>query len=118
MQKKIELCLNGVSCSFPVTYFGKEYKKKELKGNDYLTLVGALSIICLNNADILEDYGMSISEVIDNAAICSDELYLNSFEGFEISERLNLKSLFINENGCIIASIYDSRKDKFYNFVA
>ena len=112
----LDLELQG-TCSFPMTYFGNEYEKKELKGNDYMMLYGALSIICLNNADLLTEYGYTMQDIINDASICSDELCLNSFEGYQISDRLNIKSLFINSYGCVIASVYDNKKDDMLQFV-
>ena len=112
----LDLELQG-TCSFPMTYFGNEYEKKELKGNDYMMLYGALSIICLNNADLLDMYGYTMQNIIDDASICSNELYLNGFEGYQISDRLNIKSLFINSHGCIIANVYDNKKDDMLHFV-
>ena len=114
--QKLDLELQG-QCSFPITYFGKEYGKQELKGNDYLMLFGALAIICDNNEDLLNEYGLDMQNIIKDSAICSDELCLNNFEGYEISERLNLKSLYLNEHGCVMASVYDNKKDRFLEFV-
>lgn len=113
---KFNLELQGVY-SFPLTYFGNEYTKKELKGEDYLKLYGALSIMCLHNLELLEEYGMAMQNIIDDAAIQSDELYLNNFEGYDVTERLNLKSLYLNENDCVIASVYDKKLDRFIDFV-
>lgn len=112
----LDLELQGI-CSFPMTYFGKEYGKQELKGNDYMTLYGALSIICLHNEDLINEYGLDMKTIIDESSICSDELCLNSFEGFDISDRLNLKSLYLNQYGNVMASVYDRKKDRFLEFV-
>lgn len=113
---KLDLELQGVN-SFPMTYFGNKYPKKELKGNDYLMLFGALAIICDNNEDILSECGFDMQTIIKDAAICSDELCLNNFNGYDISNRLNLKSLYLNEYNCVIASVLDRKKDKYLEFV-
>lgn len=113
---KLDLELQGVN-SFPMTYFGNKYPKKELKGNDYLMLYGALAIICENNEDILNECGLSMQTIIKDASICSDELCLNNFEGYDISDRLNLNSLYLNEYNCVIASVLDRKKDKYLEFV-
>lgn len=113
---KLDLELQGVN-SFPMTYFGNKYPKKELKGNDYLMLFGALAIICDNNEDILSKCGFDMQTIIKDAAICSDELCLNNFNGYDISNRLNLNSLYLNEYNCVIASVLDRKKDKYLEFV-
>lgn len=114
--QKLDLELQGIN-SFPMTYFGKSYVKKELKGNDYLMLYGALAIICENNAELLDEYGLNMQTIIKDSAICSNELCLNSFEGYQISDRLNLNSLYLNEYDCVIASVYDNIKDRYIDFV-
>ena len=113
---KLDLELQG-QCSFPITYFGKSYGKKELKGNDYLMLFGALALICDNNEDLLSEYGLDMQTIIKDSAICSDELCLNNFEGYDISDRLNLNSLYLNEHGCVMASVLDRKKDRYLEFV-
>ena len=113
---KFDLELQGQN-SFPITYFGKEYGKKELKGNDYLMLFGALAIICENNEDLLEAYGLTMQDIIKDAAICSDVLCLNGFEGYEISDRLNLRGFYLNKYNCIMAEVYDNKFDRILEFV-
>ncbi len=113
---KLDLELQGVN-SFPMTYFGNKYPKKELKGNDYLMLYGALAIICDNNEDILNEYGFDMQTIIKDASISSDELCLNNLKGYDISDRLNLNSLYLNEYNCVIASVLDRKKDKYLEFV-
>ena len=113
---KLDLELQGVN-SFPMTYFGNKYPKKELKGNDYLMLFGALAIICDNNEDLLSEYGLDTQSIIKDASICSDELCLNNVEGYSISDRLTLNSLYLNEYNCVIASVLDRKKDKYLEFL-
>lgn len=96
-----------------------EVIKKELKGNDYLMLFGALSIIAQNNAENLKDYYMqSVGDALEHASICDSELCLNDFEGYEITERYILKTLFLTDNNNIMMSVYDRKKDSFIDFVA
>lgn len=113
---KFDLELRGQG-SFPITYFGKEYGKKELTGNDYLMLYGALAIICENNEDLLNEYSLTIQDIIKDSAICSDVLCLNNFEGYDISDRLNLNGFYLNEYNCIMAQVYDKKFDRFLEFV-
>lgn len=115
---KFELEFYGISCTTPLAYFGKEYTKKELKENDYLKLFGALACICNNNTEILQEYGFNMSDIIADAAISDNELCLNGFEGFQISDRLNIKSLYLNQYDCIIVSVYDSKFDRFIDFIS
>ena len=113
---KLDLELQGQT-SFPITYFGKEYGKKELKGNDYLMLYGALAIICEHNEDLLNGYGFTMQDIIKDSAICSDVLCLNNFEGYELSERLNLNGLYLNKYNCVMAEVYDKKLDRILEFV-
>lgn len=96
-----------------------EVIKKELSGNDYLKLYGALTILSQNNLEYLEDYyGLSLNDVIEAACIQDNELYLGSFEGYEINERYNLRTLYLTENDNVIMSVYDNKKDRFLDFIA
>ena len=111
-----DLDVQGIhSCN--LSYFGKEYEKKELQGYDYLILFGALSLMCDNNEDLLEMYGLTMQQVIADASMCDNELYLNGFEGYELSDRLNLKTLYLNKYGCVVASVYDNKFDRYLDFV-
>lgn len=95
------------------------YTKKELKGNDYLKLYGALYIIAEHNADLLREYfANSLHSVLSNAAIQDDELYLNGFVGYELNERYTLRTLFLADNDAVFMSVYDNKKDDYIDFVA
>ena len=68
--------------------------KRELSGNDYLKLYGALTILAQNNMEYLHDYYcQSLNDIIESASIQDDELYLFNFEGYELNERYILRSL-------------------------
>lgn len=113
---KIDLNLKA-SNTFNITCFFKKHEKKELSSNDYLKLFGQLSLLCLYNIDELELYGLTMHEVINDSAISDNELYLNGFEGYDISDRLNIKSLYLNKHDCVIVSVYDNKFDRFLDFV-
>ena len=115
--KKIELDMYGVNY-FNLAYFGNEYEKKELKGNDYLTLYGALACICDNNKELFGEYGLNIADIIADAAIQSDELCLGGFEGYQISDRLTIMSIYLNKYDCPIVSVYDNKFDRYIDFVS
>lgn len=96
-----------------------EVIKKELSGNDYLKLYGALTIIAQHNIDELEMYyNQTLNDVIASASIQDNELYLMDFEGYEISERYTIRTLFLSVNDNVIMSVYDSKYDRYLNFVA
>lgn len=96
-----------------------KYTKKELKGNDYLKLYGALVIIAGHNADNLQElFGVTVGDTVDDAAIQDDELYLNCFVGYELNERYTLRTLFLSDNDVVMMSVYDSKKDDYIDFVA
>lgn len=93
--------------------------KKELSGNDYLKLYGALTIIAQHNADELEMYyGQNLNDIINSASIQNNALYLFNFEGYEINERYTIRTLFLTVNDNVIMSVYDSKSDRYLNFVA
>ena len=96
-----------------------EVIKKELSGNDYLKLYGALTIIAQHNADELEMYySQTLNDIMECAAIQDDELYLFNFEGYEINERYTIRTLFLTVNDNVIMSVYDNKYDRYINFVA
>ena len=113
---KFDLDLQGIySCN--VSYFGKEQVKKELQGNDYLMLYGALAIMCTNNAELLEMYNLTTEQVLNDASICDNALHLNGFEGYQLSDRLNLHSLILNKYNCVCVRVYDNKFDRLIDFV-
>ena len=96
-----------------------EVIKKELSGNDYLKLYGALTIIAQHNSDELEMYhGQNLNDVIDSAAIQDNELYLMDFEGYEINERYTVRTLFLTTDDNVIMSVYDNKYNRYLNFIA
>lgn len=96
-----------------------EVIKKELSGNDYLKLYGALTIIAQHNTDELEMYyNQNLNDVIDSAAIQDNELYLFNFEGYEINERYTIRTLFLTTDDNVIMSVYDNKYDRCLNFLA
>lgn len=93
--------------------------KKELSGNDYLKLYGALTLLAQNNMEYLHDYYyQSLNDIIESASIQDNELYLFNFEGYEINERYTIRTLFLTVNDNVIMSVYDNKYDRYLNFVA
>lgn len=115
----LKLNIQGIYSNLQPIKPSFEVEKKELKSNDYLKLFGALSFIANNNA---EEFGMDeaqqIGEAFQHAFICSDELQLNDGEGYELNERLTLKTLYLNQYDVVMMSVYDNKKDRFISFVA
>ena len=64
-----------------------------------------------------KEYGLTMQDIIKNASICSDVLCLNGFEGYELSERLNLKGFYLNKYNCVMAEIYDNKFDRILEFI-
>lgn len=96
-----------------------EVIKKELSGNDYLKLYGALTLLAQNNIEYLHDYYcQSLNDIIKSASIQDDELYLFNFEGYELNERYTLRTLFLTVNDNMIMSVYDNKYDRYLNFIA
>lgn len=93
--------------------------KKQLSNNDYLKLFGALSMIARNNKELLSDYYcQSLNDVIETACIQDSELYLFSFEGYELNERYTIRTLYLDVSDRIIMSVYDNKKDRYIDFLA
>lgn len=115
----MKLNIEGIYSSLQPVKANFEPIKKELKGNDHLKLYGALAILWEHNKGNFEDYYcLKNHNPIGSAAICSDELCLWDFEGYELNERYTLKSLYLNQYDCVMMSVYDKKKDRFINFVA
>ena len=115
-QMNMKLNIEGISSERPCRgkWLNEENKYKEnetMNQNDYFTLLGALYWIARNNE-------MNIETVMETCALCDNNLYLNSFEGYWLNDRLTLKSLYLNVNGTIMMSVYDEKKDRFIHFVA
>ena len=112
----IKLDIEGLYNTLQPIKANYEAVKKELKGNDYLMLYGALTLIAQNNEENLKDYyNQNLNDVINSASI-SDNLM--DFEGYEINERYTIKSLFLTDNNNVMMSVYDRKKDRFIDFVA
>lgn len=115
----IKLDIQGLYNTLQPIKANYEAVKKELKGNDYLMLYGALTLIAQNNEENLKDYyNQNLNDVINSASISDNELYLMDFEGYEINERYTIKSLFLTDNNNVMMSVYDRKKDRFIDFVA
>lgn len=114
-----KLDINGVYGDLKPVMPDYEVIKKELSGNDYLKLYGALTIIAQHNADELEMYyNQNLNDVIECASIQDDELYLFNFEGYEINERYTIRTLFLTTDDNVLMSVYDNKYDRYLNFVA
>lgn len=108
---KIELDVKGLY-SYNLTCFNpkKRFNKKWLSGSDWLTLYGALAKLAYENE-------LDVTQAMCEASFSDDELYLNSFNGYQLSERLNLRTLYLSDDNKIIASIYDKKKDRYIDFI-
>ena len=83
-----------------------------------LTLFGALAVMANRNKEELAEYGITMEDIIGDAAIQGGELYLNGFEGYDISDRLNVRTLYLTDNDRVIISVYDRKFDRFLDFLA
>ena len=114
-----KLQINGLYNGLQPIEPSYEVIKKELSGNDYLKLYGALTIIAQHNADELElYYGQNLNSVINSVSIQDNELYLMDFEGYELNERYSIRTLFLTTDDNVIMSVYDSKYDRYLDFVA
>lgn len=114
-----KLQINGLYNGIQPTEPPYEVIQKELSGNDYLKLYGALTIIAQHNAEELKMYyNQNLNDVISSASIHGNELYLMDFEGYEINERYTIRTLFLTVNDNVIMSVYDNKYDRYLDFVA
>ena len=94
-----KLDINGLYGDLQPIMPSYEVVKKELSGNDYLKLYGALTLLAQNNMEYLHDYYcQSLNDIIESASIQDDELYLFNFEGYELNERYILRSLYLTDD--------------------
>lgn len=115
----MKLKINGLCNNLKPIKPTYELVRKELKDNDYLKLYGALAILWDNNKEIFESYyGIENHNPIECANICSDELYLWDFEGYKLSKRYIIKSLYLNQYDSIVISVCDNKKDRYIDFLA
>lgn len=114
-----KLDINGLYGDLNPIIPSYEVIKKELSGNDYLKLYGALTLLAQHNQEYLQDYyGLSLNDVIEAACIQDNELYLGSFEGYDINERYTIRTLFLTVDDNVIMSVYDNKKNRFLDFIA
>lgn len=96
--------------------------KKELTGNDYYYLRYCLMDFIKNNKDSIwafcETEENQIFSIVDNEACFQDnELYIGSFEGYDIDENIKLYSIFLNENNRAILSTYNDENEEFLYYL-
>lgn len=114
-----KLDINGLYNDLQPIMPSYEIKKKELAGNDYLKLYGALTILTQNNMEYLHEYYcQSLNDVIESASIQDNELYLFNFEGYELNERYTIKSIYLTVDDNVILSVYDNKNDRYMDFIA
>lgn len=114
-----KLQINGLYNGMQPIEPSYEVIKKELSGNDYLKLYGALTILAQHNQKYLQEYYcQSLNDIIESASIQDDELYLFNFEGYELNERYLIRTLFLTVNDNVIMSVYDNKYDRYLNFIA
>jgi hypothetical protein len=108
MKKYFEL-LNPCCESFEGLPYVEGWEKKEnLTSNDCWALrYSALRFITRNF--LREDW----KEIDDENAFQSSELYLRSFEGYEVNDQYTVRTLFMTKEGRIMADIYDNKTDSF-----
>lgn len=114
-----KLQINGLYNGMQPIEPSYEVVKKELSGNDYLKLYGALTLLAQNNIKYLHTYYcQSLNDIIKSTSVQDNELYLMNFEGYEINERYSIRTLFLTVNDNVIMSVYDNKYDRYLNFVA
>ena len=80
-----------------------------------LILYGALALMARNNKELLNEIDTDIDDVITNARMSNSQLYFNDWEGYYLTNRYVLNSLFLSDSG-IILSVFDNKKDRYLNF--
>lgn len=113
-----EIGLNSTSYNFTwkvcllKKYYTNKYDKQEtISWHDTSALFGMLYRLVTTNQDILNG---NLFEILDNASICDNNLYLNNFEGYYITDRIKIVSIYLNQFDCCMALCLDIKKDKFF----
>lgn len=113
-----EIELNSTSYNFPwkvcllKKYYMNKYAKQEtISWHDTSALFGMLYRLVTTNKEILNS---NLFEILDNASICDNNLYLNNFEGYYITDRIKIISIYLNQFDCCTALCLDIKKDKFF----
>lgn len=83
--------------------------------NTFLLLYGTLVRMCKYNDELMEELGLTMSDVINSAFIIDEELTLNNASGYAINDRYIMDSLFFSDRG-VILSVYDNKKDRHLCF--
>lgn len=114
------LKLSGIDCSYggfePLLTRDKDIIKnkcdydKIMNTHDINALFGALYFLCKYN-------DIDPNTILENAAIQGNKLYLNSFEGYYINDRLSLQALYFNQYNVLIGLVYDNKVDKYLYFI-
>ena len=95
-------------------------KKENLTTADIWALRYAAIRFLKANFDEYFDEGRDWWKEDDSNAMQGGELYLGNFEGWSIpdgeeEDRYNVRSVFMDTEGRILASVHDSWKDKFFD---
>lgn len=107
-------CIQDIYNRSPLLITGIVSKIRTNK-NTFLLLYGALARMCKYNDKLMDDLGLTMSDVINSAFIIDNELILNNTYGYAINDRYILNSLFLSDSG-IILSVFDNKKDRYLNF--
>lgn len=101
--------------NFPDCPEVKAEKKESLSNLDYYALrFAAMHFI---NKNFGEEYGIDIKELDDSNAFQDKELYLCSFEGFQINESEDIRTLYLSSDNRIIASVYNNESDSYTDYL-
>lgn len=93
----------------------KTVSKIRNNANTFLLLYGALARMCKYNNELMNELGLTMSDVINSAFMIDDKLTLNNTYGYAINDRYILDSLFLSDHG-VMLSVYDNKKDRYLYF--
>ena len=101
--------------NFPDCPEVKAEKKESLSNLDcYALRFAAMHFIDKNFSD---DFLTDLKGLDESNAFQDKELYINNFEGFPINESEDIRTLYLTEEGRIIASVYNNESDSYTDYL-
>lgn len=95
----------------------KYTNNETLTAHDMRALKGAFYELVYS---VQEEMGWSNEEAyneLTKAAFCDNVLYLGSFEGYPISEKITLRGLYLNKNNSVMALLETANNNFIYGIL-
>jgi len=111
----------SVNASFPV-YLVEKFTKKELTDRDCYYLRYCLMRFVLNNQGQIWEFQDVDPETVyykvdEESSICDESLCIGSFEGYRITEKLEIKSLELSTENRVILTVYNKKTEEYFYYL-